>query len=247
MWSPNQYERFKGERAQPFHDLLALVEPRPGMRVIDLGCGTGELTGAMHEQLEAAETLGVDSSPQMLAKAAAFATETLRFEQRAIEDVSGERPFDLVFSNAALHWVEDHPALFARLTNLVADGGQLAIQMPANHDHPSHVVAAGLAPHFGVAGRVVPMLAPEAYAALLHRLGYTRQHVRLQVYGHVLDSARDVVEWVKGSTLTYYQERLGDAWPAFLEAYTKRLLEALPDDRPFFFPFKRVHLWARRG
>jgi trans-aconitate 2-methyltransferase len=247
MWSPNQYERFKGERAQPFHDLLALVEPRPGMRVIDLGCGTGELTGAMHEQLEAAETLGVDSSPQMLAKAAAFATETLHFEQRAIEDVSGERPFDLVFSNAALHWVEDHPALFARLTKLVADGGQLAIQMPANHDHPSHAVAAGLAPQFGVAGRVVPMLAPEAYAALLHRLGYTRQHVRLQVYGHVLDSARDVVEWVKGSTLTYYQERLGDTCPAFLETYTERLLEALPDDRPFFFPFKRIHLWARRG
>jgi trans-aconitate 2-methyltransferase len=247
MWSPNQYERFKGERAQPFHDLLALVEPRPGMRVIDLGCGTGELTGAMHEQLEAAETLGVDSSPQMLAKAAAFATETLRFEQRAIEDVSGERPFDLVFSNAALHWVEDHPALFARLTKLVADGGQLAIQMPANHDHPSHVVAAGLAPHFGVVGRVVPMLAPEAYAALLHRLGYTRQHVRLQVYGHMLDSARDVVEWVKGSTLTYYQERLGDTWPAFLETYTERLLEVLPNDRPFFFPFKRIHIWARRG
>ena len=180
MWSPNQYERFKGERAQPFHDLLSLVEPRPGMRIIDLGCGTGELTRAMHERLEAAETLGVDSSPQMLAKAAAFATETLRFEERAIQDVTSERPFDLVFSNAAVHWVEDHPALFARLTKLVADGGQLAIQMPANHDHPSHVVAAALAPRFGVAGRAVPVLAPEAYAALLHRLGYSRQHVRIR-------------------------------------------------------------------
>ncbi len=247
MWSPNQYEKFKDQRAQPFHDLLALVEPRPGMRVIDLGCGTGELTRAMHEQLEAAETLGVDSSPQMLAKAAAFATETLHFEERPIEDVSSERPFDLVFSNAAVHWVEDHPALFARLTKLVAGGGQLAIQMPANHDHPSHVVAAQLAPQFGIVPRVVPVLAPEAYATLLHHLGYTRQHVRLQAYGHVLESARGVVEWVKGSTLTWYQERLGDAWPAFLESYTARLLEALPDDRPFFFPFKRIHIWALRG
>src|SRR5215813_13833807 len=104
MWSPNQYEKFKGERAQPFHDLLELVEPQPGMRVIDLGCGTGELTRAMHEQLEASETLGVDSSSQMLAKAAAFATETLRFEERSIEEASSERPFDLVFSNAAVHW-----------------------------------------------------------------------------------------------------------------------------------------------
>ncbi len=62
MWNPEQYERFKTERAQPFHDLLALVEPRPGMRVVDLGCGTGELTRLMHEQLEAAETLGVVQS-----------------------------------------------------------------------------------------------------------------------------------------------------------------------------------------
>jgi trans-aconitate 2-methyltransferase len=246
MWSPTQYEKFKDQRAQPFHDLVALVEPRPGMRVIDLGCGTGELTRGLHEQLEAAETLGVDSSPEMLAKAAAFATETLHFAQSAIEDVTSDRPYDLVFSNAAVHWVEDHSSLFARLTKLVADDGQLAIQMPANHDHPSHLVAAQLAPQFGVNPRVVPVLSPEEYAALLYRLGFTQQHVRLQVYGHVLESARGVVEWVKGSTLTWYQHRLGDAWPAFLETYTARLLEVLPDEKPFFFPFKRIHIWGRR-
>jgi trans-aconitate 2-methyltransferase len=142
--------------------------------------------------------------------------------------------------------VEDHPALFGRLTRLVDSGGQLAVQMPANHDHPSHVVAAALAPRFGLTGRVVPMLAPEEYASLLHHLGYRRQQVRLQVYGHLLESARDVVEWVKGSTLTWYQQRLGDAWPAFLEAYTQQLLAILPDERPYFFPFKRIHLWGAR-
>src|SRR5258707_10500899 len=149
MWSPNQYERFKGERAQPFHDLLALVEPRPGMRVVDLGCGTGELTRLMHEQLEAAETLGVDSSAEMLAKAAAFAGTSLHFEQTPVEGFGGHEPFDLLFSNAALHWVEDHPALFARLTTMIAAGGQLAVQMPFNHDHVSQRVAAQLAPLFG--------------------------------------------------------------------------------------------------
>ena len=243
MWSPNQYERFKAERTQAFHDLLSLVEPRQGMRVVDLGCGTGELTRVMHEELGAAETLGVDSSASMLEKAAAFATGTLRFEQRPIEDFvrEGDGPFDLVFSNAALHWVDDHPLLFAGLRKL---GGQLAVQMPANHDHVSHRLAAELALEFGSAPRVSPMLAPEAYASLLHDLGYARQHVRLQVYGHVLDSARDVVEWVKGSTLTDYQRRLGDRYPAFLDAYTQRLLPLLGDARPFFFTFKRIHIWA---
>lgn len=246
MWNPQQYERFKSERAQPFHDLLTLVEPRPGMRVVDLGCGTGELTRLMHEQLEAAETVGVDNSAEMLAKAAAFATGTLRFEQTPVEQFTDHAPFDLVFSNAALHWVEDHRSLFARLTAMLAPGGQLAVQMPFNHDHISQRVAAELAPQFGAAPRVPPLLAPEEYASLLYSLGYARQHVHLQVYGHLLDSAAGVVEWVKGSTLTEYQRKLGERWPEFLEAYTERMLRELGDARPYFFPFKRVHMWASK-
>ena len=246
MWNPQQYERFKSERAQPFHDLLALVEPRPGMRVVDLGCGTGELTRLMHEQLEAAETLGVDSSAEMLARASAFATATLRFEQTSVEEFGGRQPVDVLFSNAALHWVEDHRSLFTRLTTMIASGGQLAVQMPFNHDHVSQRVAAELAPRFGVPPRVPPLLAPEDYASLLHSLGYARQHVRIQVYGHLLDSASAVIEWVKGSTLTEYQRKLGERWPAFLDAYTERMLSELDDERPYFFPFKRIHLWASR-
>ena len=58
MWTPEQYERFKDERAQPFWDLVALVEDRPRMRVVDLGCGTGELTRKLHEHLSATDTRG---------------------------------------------------------------------------------------------------------------------------------------------------------------------------------------------
>ena len=60
-WDPNQYERFKAERAQPFYDLVSLVEREPGMRVIDLGCGTGQLTAWLHSELGASETLGIDA------------------------------------------------------------------------------------------------------------------------------------------------------------------------------------------
>lgn len=246
VWNVSQYERFKSERAQPFFDLLALVEPRPSMRVADLGCGTGELTRALHERLGARETLGIDSSESMLAKSAAFAGGGLRFERQPIETFDSSEPFDLIFSNAAFHWIEDHESLFERLTRCIAADGQLAVQMPANHDHPSHTVAAELAPRFGVAPRVVPMLPAEEYARLLHRLGYARQSVRTQVYGHVLDSARDVVEWVKGTTLTYYEERMGDRYPEFLEAYTERLLSTLTGERPYFFPFKRILMWGAR-
>ena len=243
-WSPEQYERFRDERAQPFHDLVALIEHRPRMRVVDLGCGTGELTRQLHEHLGAEETVGIDSSETMLLKSRAFGGEVLRFEKSDIEGFVTDRPYDLVFSNAALHWVPDHESLFRRLTAFLSHDGQLAVQMPANHDHVSQTIAGDVAEELGFARRVSPLLRPEHYAGLLHSLGFRRQHVRLQVYPHVLESAHAVVEWMKGSTLTEYQRRLGDRYDEFLARYSERLTSALGDRRPCFFPFKRVLLWA---
>lgn len=249
-WRPAQYERFKSERDRPFFDLLALVQPRPSMRVVDLGCGTGELTRAMHRQLGAAETLGIDSSEAMLAKANAFAEPGLRFERRDVRELEGQ--YDLVFSNAVLHWVPEHEALFARLREALRPGGQLAVQMPAQHDQVSHTTAAALAEEepfrAKLAGRTVgyghrrPILPIEEYAALLNRLGFGEQHARMQVYPHVLADRDAVVEWVKGSLLTDYERALG---PELFGRFVAEYRERLPDDRPFFFGFKRILLWGR--
>ncbi|HEX9407267.1 MAG TPA: methyltransferase [Thermoanaerobaculia bacterium] len=234
MWSPDQYERFKTERAQPFWDLVSLIDPRPHMRIADLGCGTGELTRALHEKLGATETIGVDNSASMLAKAAP--APGLHFRNAAIEWFD-EKGFDLIFSNAALHWVADHQSLFRRLTDLLARDGQLAVQMPANDDHPSHAVAAEVARELGMEPKPTYVLAPERYAQLLFELGFQRQHVRLQIYGHVLPSSEDVIEWVKGTLLTYY-----DREPRFIERYRERLLQRIGRQRPYFYTYKRLLL-----
>ncbi|HJZ87869.1 MAG TPA: methyltransferase domain-containing protein [Polyangia bacterium] len=254
-WDPTQYEQFRAEREQPFWDLLALVRARPGLRVIDLGCGTGALTRALHRRLGARETLGIDSSQAMLARAAELAEPGLRFERADIAEVASLLPWDLVFSNAALHWVPGHQGVLTRLTGLLADGGQLAVQMPANDDQPSHRVATELAaePPFAAAlaqagppGRAT-LLLPEQYAELLERLGYREQHVRLQIYGHHLAARDQVVEWVRGTLLTDYQRRLPpELYALFLERYRARLLARLPDRRPFFFTYRRLLLWALR-
>jgi trans-aconitate 2-methyltransferase len=244
-WDVDQYERFKNERAQPFRDLAALIEPRPNMRIVDLGCGTGELTRELHEQLGASETIGIDSAESMLRKATPSAT--LHFQLGDIETFTSDRPCDIVFSNAALHWIPDHERLFTNLMSLLAPNGQLAVQMPANHDHPSHSIAAEVASSFGIEPRTVNILAPESYAALLHGLGFARQHVRLQVYGHVLPSTADVVEWTKGSTLTPYREALpSERYEEFLAEYTDHLVATLGDSRPYFYTFKRVLMWASK-
>jgi trans-aconitate 2-methyltransferase len=233
-WSPDQYEKFKAERAQPFWDLVALIDPRPGMRIADLGCGTGELTRALHEKLQARETIGIDSSASMLAKAQAH---VLRFRQQSIESFN-ESGFDLIFSNAALHWVADHEALFRRLAPL---SQQIAVQMPANDDHPSHAIAAEVARELGMQPKPVHVLAPERYSQLLFELGYRQQHVRLQIYGHVLPSSEDVIEWVKGTLLTFYESE-----PRFMERYPERLLARIGVQRPYFYTYKRLLIWAAK-
>src|ERR1700753_750185 len=101
MWNPDHYLRFREERRQPFVDLVALVEQRPRMRVVDLGCGTGELTRELHETLNAEETIGIDNSETMLLKSNGFGGETLHFERGDIEAFVTDRPYDLIFSNAA--------------------------------------------------------------------------------------------------------------------------------------------------
>jgi trans-aconitate 2-methyltransferase len=257
-WSPTQYERFRDERSRPFMDLLSLVRPSPAMRVIDLGCGTGELTLAMHLKLGAKSTLGIDSSEAMLERSRREdAPPGLSFAKGDIAEIATDRagqPYDLVFSNAALHWVPDHRALLAGLAARVAAKGQLAVQVPANFDHASHTTAAEVAAEapFAEALRgctqTVHVLAPEAYASILYELGFKEQHVRLVVYGHELGATEDIVEWVKGTLLTPYASRLpAPLYDAFVARYRERLLAVLGAHRPYFFAFKRILFWGARG
>jgi trans-aconitate 2-methyltransferase len=254
-WDPEQYRRFAAERRQPFDDLKALCMPMGGGSIVDLGCGTGELTAELHRDMRATSTLGIDRSEAMLAEAARWASEVpgLRFEQGDLAEWHGTG-VDLVFANASLHWVPDHPNLLARLRFSLAPGGQLAFQVPATFDHPSHVLAAEVAaeaPFVGTDGDDVgrpgeSVLTPARYAELLSALGAVQQSVRLQVYGHVLPSVESVVEWVRGTLLTQVRARLDDAtFEEYLARYRARLLAELGQQRPYFYAFSRILCWAR--
>lgn len=250
-WDPVQYERFKKERAQPFHDLLALVKVRPGMRAVDLGCGTGELTAVLHDSTRAVETLGIDVSDEMLSKSGKFAREALAFRKTDIASFEPDGQYDLLFSNAALQWLPDHEALFRRLASMLGPGGQIAVQMPANDDHPSHAVARDLArrsPYLealsGYTGER-GLLSPEGYAQLIEELGFEEQHVRLQVYTHRLSSREEVVEWVKGALLTDFQKRMPpELFDRFVGEYRDSLMPLLEDSKPYLYTFKRLLIWG---
>lgn len=257
-WNPQQYEKFADERAQPFHDLLALVTPRVFERAVDLGCGTGELTALATNQLQVREMVGIDNSPAMLGIADQYMSAALHFVRGDIAQWTGNgAPVDLVIANASLQWVPDHRSVLRLWVSGLRAGGQIAVQVPTNAEMPSHTVITEVArldrfadafgaagpPEDPVAGNV---LEPEEYASILHELGCTRQHVRLQVYPHLLTSSHSVVDWVRGTTLTRFQKVLDEAtFAIFVEEYERRLIATIGEHEPYFFPFRRILMWGR--
>jgi trans-aconitate 2-methyltransferase len=258
-WDPARYERFAAERSQPFFDLVGLLTPVPGGRVVDLGCGPGTLTVLLPGLLGAAEVLGLDNSPAMLDAAAEIPADSgaARFAHEEIGSWSEPGAWDIVLANASLQWVPDHPTVLTRWAASLRRGGQLAVQVPANADHPSHRLAAEVATEEPFASAfpdgpppdvvATNVLGPEAYAVFLHELGLVEQHVRLQVYGHEMESTAAIVDWVRGTSLTRFERVLpAELFSRYVERYRDRLLDELGERSPYFYPFKRILFRATR-
>lgn len=250
-WDPKQYHKFQAERSAPFFDLLALVEVRSDLKVVDLGCGTGELTLQLADVLPNSEVTGLDSSPQMLdaARASSFASPGLHFEQGDQSQLTGE--WNLIFSNAALQWSENHTELIPRLYDRLLPGGQIAVQVPSNHNHISHQIYRATAneePFKSLLDgfqRYAPVLSIDEYARLLFLCGAEDIVVFEKVYAHILEDSNAVVEWISGTALVPYFERLGEHKEEFLSAIRAKMGAALTD-RPVFYPFRRTLFSARK-
>jgi len=259
-WNPALYDTFERERSQPFIDLAGLLQPVERPRVVDLGCGTAKLTRWLHEEVGADDTLAVDSSAAMLAQAPLEGSRGLRVAQADIGDdtaldVLGVHDVDIVFSNAAFQWVPDHLAVLERVARRLGPGGQLAMQVPANGDHPSHhlaAVAAAEPPFLEAMGGAVPagladvIPAPRVYAEALHRWGFAEQSVRLQVYGHLLDDTASVVTWVRATLLQRYLSKLPEELhEPYVARFAEMFLAHEGEQRPYFYAFARILLWGR--
>jgi trans-aconitate 2-methyltransferase len=243
-WNPEQYHKFKNDRLAPFNDLFSLINLRYGLSVLDLGCGTGELARVLAEKLPGSYVTGVDSSPQMLAKAKELGSDRVDFKPGAVESLDGQ--WDLLFSHAVLHWVDGHAALIPRLWGHIKPGGQLAVQLPSNHRHPSHtcIIATAAEDSFKTAlggwVRHSPVLEIDQYAQILYGCGATNFTVMEKVYPTWLPEAGAIAEWTKGTTLVPYFERLPpELHEPFLQRYRELLGEALPSG-PLLFTFRRI-------
>lgn len=250
-WDPQQYARFSGQRLRPALDLIARIPAEYPRTVVDLGCGTGNVTRILRERWPRAGITGVDGSPQMLTEARKVESN-IAWEHIDVAAWSPPEKFEMVFSNAALHWLDDHPALFARLCGKVAAGGVLAVQMPRNFGAPSHTLIHELAAsppwREALSGllRPQPVLAPDAYYRLLAPAARTLDIWETE-YLQVLEGENPVAEWTKGTWLAPLLAALAPAARAAFEAeYRRRVLQAYPKqpDGKTLFPFRRLFIVA---
>jgi len=251
-WDDRQYLMFAEERTRAAADLLARVPLARAAHVVDLGSGPGNSTALLAARFPEATVVGVDSSPEMLARARAD-LPSVRFVEADVRTYRATPAPDVLFANALLQWVPEHAQLLPSLLAQLAPGGALAVQMPCNMDEPSHRLMRELPLPFAeklahVRDRA-RVLAPSDYYDVLapHAARVDLWQTR---YEHVLTDAPAIVEWLKGTGLRPYLDALApDERAPYLAAYTEAIDRAYPPraggKRLFSFP--RLFFVAQRA
>lgn len=249
-WNPDQYLRFADHRTRPGIELLSRIPDIEPRRIVDLGCGTGHLTAMLQERWPGADIVGIDSSVEMIDRARHDYPD-MRW---VVDDVATWQPdqtIDLIFSNATLHWLDDHEILFRHLRSITAPGGVIAVQMPDNWNAPTHRVPADLldegdwtdlATSSLMRDRLSP---PESYARWLQPAGVDLWRT---TYYQQLTGDDPVWDWVTGSVLRPVLAALNDDERERLSAICKgRYQEAYPMDADGMttLPFSRLFIVAR--
>lgn len=252
MWNPDTYLAFADQRGRPFFDLLARVGVESPERVVDLGCGPGNLTEFMVRRWPDAVVEAWDSSAEMVAAAGARG-----FEAR-VGDIREWKPqpgTGLVLSNAALQWIPGHADLMVRWANELAPGSWIAVQVPGNFDAPSHVAVrelAGRQPWSDILRdiwfrRSDIVSSPLEYAERLTAAGCSVDAWET-TYIHELTGEHPVLTWITGTALTGVRDRLNDEqWNQFRAELIPLLAQSYParSDGRTFFPFRRIFVVAK--
>jgi trans-aconitate 2-methyltransferase len=253
-WDPTVYRRFGTERSRPFFDLVAQIDADKPRAVVDLGCGPGDLTATLAERWPGARITGIDSSPEMIDRAAELGAAV----DFRVGDVLDWRPgpdTDVLITNATLQWVPGHGELLDRWVRELPPGAWLAMQVPGNFEAPSHRASREVAATAPFAARLdgvlreAPVDDAAGYATRLTGRGATVDAWET-TYVHLLPASGDqhpVLRWMEGTALRPVRAVLDDAgFQAYKSALAARLETAYPVVNGLVpFPFRRVFVVAR--
>jgi trans-aconitate 2-methyltransferase len=254
-WNAAQYLKFEDERTRPAADLLGRVPLRVAQNCVDVGCGPGNSTELLQRRFPAARVCGLDSSAAMIARARER-LPGIQFDRADLRTWEPDERFDLIFANAVLQWLPDHPALLSSLVSFLTSGGCLAVQMPDNRNEPSH----RLMDHVASDGRWAEALSSasaarttigsaEDYYGWLEGAGCVVDVWRT-TYVHPLDGPAAIVEWFKGTGLKPYLDPLSERDRAeYLAAYEVEIARAYQPQRDgkVLLRFPRLFFVAQRA
>ncbi|HET6480474.1 MAG TPA: methyltransferase domain-containing protein [Actinoplanes sp.] len=250
MWDPAVYQRYGAERSRPFFDLVGRVAATGPRAVVDLGCGPGALTLTLAERWPDARITGVDSSAEMIAKAAAHGGPA-EFRLDDVRDWQPGPDVDVLVTNATLQWVPEHRELLARWAVRMPPGAWLAMQVPGNFGASSHVLLRAVGQRHGVGEvlREAPVDDPGDYAALLTGVGAAVDAWET-TYLHLLPvdgPEHPVLRWMEGTALRPVKAALDEnAWQSFRADLARELTGAYPATGGYVaFPFRRIFVVAR--
>ncbi len=256
-WDPSKYVEFGNHRDRPFHDLVARIQAGDPRKIVDLGCGPGNLTATLTERWPEARVVGIDSSEEMLLKAESLAQKSshLEFEQGDIATWVPGADTDVVVTNAALQWVPGHRDMLAEWLRALKPGAWFALQVPGNFTSPSHTLMRELAESPLWASRLGGVLrhdgavgSPADYLDIMLDAGCAADAWET-TYQQVLPGKDPVLQWVRGTGLRPVLAALSTAEAAeFEEAYSAMLREAYPTSpHGTIFPFRRIFAVARKN
>ena len=252
-WNPNIYNQFKDIRFKPFYDLSELIIGDKMLTAVDLGCGTGEQTALLSERFSQTTFLGLDSSAEMLSESHKLETAHLEFRHSTIQQFLSEpRNWDLIFSNAALQWLDDHALLFPEIISKLNVGGQLAVQMPYQPDNILNKILFEMAaeePYRSYLkgwNRLSSVLDIDVYAQLLFDNGLDQLDISLRVYPIIATDIDTLYNFIAGSALIPYIDRLeDDKKNKFVEEFKSCINRHFPKF-PTIYSFKRILLYGRK-
>jgi trans-aconitate 2-methyltransferase len=261
-WDPELYNRFQRYRFEPVEMILARLQIGPAERIADLGCGSGENTVELARRSAGGSAVGIDSSPAMIDRAnklrASLAPELagrLAFVLDDFRNFKGDSDYTILFSNAALQWVDGHREVLSACHRALRPGGRLVVQVPANEIEAAQVTIQALAaeaPWSAILGAVKTpsnrnVREPEAYHAMLQEVGFAGVDCHYHVFHHPMGSPAEVVEFYRATGLRPFLDCLTPPQQGeFIAELTRRLEAAYGTRGALTFNFRRLFLWGTR-
>jgi trans-aconitate 2-methyltransferase len=245
QWNPADYARHSQGQEVLARELLTSLHLHPQEHVLDVGCGDGRMTAEIARMVPEGRVVGIDRSGEMVGFASEhFVLPHLSFQTADAASLPFDDEFDVVYSSAVLHWVQDHKSALAGIARSLRAGGRCLLQMGGKGNVVEMVKAfeqAGAKP----SGFTYAFHGDDEYRGMVQKAGLIVDSVELIPKDMVHASRTALTGWIRTAWQPYHQDVPEERKNEFLESVTDRYAEAHPPDAEGAFHVLTVRLQVR--